>query len=416
MSATLRVGALILAMAIVQLAGGLLGIVVPLDLKATGVSNTNIGLIAAIYSAGFMAGAAIAPRLLADISNIRTYSIAAGLGAAAVLVMALQTSPFAWAGMRFIQGFCFALMFASAESWLTEATPQRNRGSVIGIYHVAAKLALALGPFFAIGYAETATEPYIWAGIFFAIGLIPICATRLKSPEALETEPFPISQMLKVTPSAVFGVFIAGVSNTGFLALLPVYAREATSVSASEAAATLFAFAWVGGMISQWPAGLISDLMDRRLIVAVLGIVAGVSTTFLAIMDLPPGSMITAVIIAIWGAGALSFYGICVAHAADRCKPSQITRMMSGLLFVWAAGSVIGPALFGFVMTEFGTRGLFIVEAVFGFSLVLVMVGRVSQKASIPEESREPFGIIQPTSIAAAEIDPRGDTETQTAT
>ncbi len=86
--------------------------------------------------------------------------------------------------------------------------------------------------------------------------------------------------------------------------------------------------------------------------------------------------------------------------------------MLSGLLFVWAAGSVIGPMVFGLVMSSpLGTRGLFILEAVIGFILFVLMVWRRQAKAPVVEEERESYEMVQPTSVVGADIDPRTDEE-----
>lgn len=412
MTAFRNVASLILAAALLQVAGGLLGVVVPLALGDVGVSDAIVGLIAGIYSAGFMAGAALAPKMIREIANIRVFAFAAALGASMALLMALFRDPLTWSIARFAQGIGIALMFASVESWMTEATPQSQRGSVIGIYHVVAKMALILGPFLAVGNAPADLEPYIWCGIFLAFSLMPVCITKSLQPAPPDPAPFPFRRMYEVAPAAVIGVFIAGFSNTGFLSLLPLYAQQAGgTTSVATAAATLMAAAYFGGVLSQWPAGYLSDRVDRRVVIGGMGLISAFAAIALIFLN-APGSLITQALIGLWGAGALSFYGLCIAHAADRCEPSKFARMLSGLLFVWAAGSVIGPMVFGLVMSSpLGTRGLFILEAVIGFVLFVLMVWRRQAKAPVVEEERESYEMVQPTSVVGADIDPRTDEE-----
>ncbi len=410
MTAYRNVFSLILAAALLQVSSGLLGVIVPLGLGDKGVSNSVIGLIAGIYSAGFMLGAMYAPRLIRDIGNIRVFAFAAAIAAVGALIMAMFRDPYVWALMRFLQGIGIALMFASDESWMTEATPEHQRGSVLGIYHVAAKVALVLGPFLAVGYSSHALEPFIWCGIFLTLALIPVCVTRRLQPNPPDPDPYPISRMFKVTPAAVIGVFVAGFSNTGFLALLPVYAEQASSGGAAETAAKLMAAAFIGGVISQFPAGLLSDKIDRRLVIAGMGIISGIAAIALTFLKGGPDQMLTLVLLGLWGAGALSFYGLCVAHAADRCEPDKIARMLSGLLFVWATGSVLGPIIFGFVMSlPTGTQGLFFLEAAIGFLLAFAMIYRRTAKAPVRDEQRESYEAVLPNSLPAVEIDPRTD-------
>jgi len=410
MTAFRNVASLILAAALLQVAGGLLGVIVPLALGAEGYSNAIVGLIAAVYSAGFMVGAAIAPRIIREIANVRAFAFAAGLLASVVLFMSLFRDPYSWGLARFAQGIGFALMFASVESWLTEATPQEKRGSVLGVYLVATKISLMAGPFLAVGSPPPALEPYVWCGIFFSLALLPVCLTRSLQPAPPDPSPFPIRRMFDVAPAAVIGVFVAGFSNTGFLSLLPIYASNAPGSSVTTAA-TLMAAAYLGSMISQWPVGYISDRIDRRLVIGAMGLASAAVALVLAIIDAQPGALVAEILIGLWGAGALSFYGLCIAHAADRSEPTKIARMMSGLLFVWAFGSILGPLVFGVVMSSpLGGRGLFILEAVIGVVLFLLMIWRRQAKEKVSADEREHFEIAQPTSVLGSEIDPRTDT------
>lgn len=408
MTAYRNVFSLILAAALLQVSGGLLGVIVPLALGDAGVSKGIIGLIAGIYSAGFMLGATYAPRLIRELGNIRVFAFAAALAAVAALFMAMFRDPALWAVMRFLQGIGIALMFASDESWMTEATPVNQRGSVLGIYHVVAKGALILGPFLAVGSTAQDLEPYIWCAIFLTLALIPVCVTRQLQPSPPDPNPYPINRMFKVTPAAVIGVFVAGFSNTGFLALLPVYAGESVSASEAEAAASLMAAAFIGGVVSQFPAGMLSDYIDRRLVIAAMGFVSGLAAIGLFFMADGPDNPVTLILLGLWGAGALSFYGLCVAHAADRCEPDKIARMLSGLLFVWATGSVLGPIVFGLVMSlPSGTQGLFLMEAVMGFLLGFAMIYRRTAKPPVDADDREAFEPVLPNSLPAVDIDPR---------
>ena len=79
MTAFRNVASLILAAALLQVASGLMGVIVPLALGDGGYSSATIGLIAAVYSGGFMLGAAAAPQMIRSIANIRTFSFAAAL-------------------------------------------------------------------------------------------------------------------------------------------------------------------------------------------------------------------------------------------------------------------------------------------------------------------------------------------------
>ena len=407
-----NVFSLIAAVAIMQLSAGILGIVTPLGLEQLGVSLPMVGFVAAIHAAGFMAGAACAPRALGLFGNIRVFSAAAALTCAGVLMMDLFMDPVGWTAIRLVQGASFALMFASAEAWLSDAVPAKNRGGVTGFYHVCAKAALLTGPFFASGHGALESQAYVWCGLFFALALVPICLTRRGQPAPPDNVPLPFSRLFKLAPAAVVAAFIAGVVNTGTLALLPIYAAGIAPnlATGTEAAAYAGAAAWLGGLISQWPAGRISDRVDRRLVVAIMALVSAAAALLLALTTGRTPLWTSLVLLSIWGAGSLSFYGVAIAHAIDRAASGQMARVMSGLLFVWAAGSVVGPPLSGFAMRAgFGNGGLFALAALMSLVLAILMGFRKLLRDEPPQAAQEPWEMAQPTSIAGADFDPRGE-------
>lgn len=405
-----NVWALIAAVAFLQLGGGILGIVTPLGLDRIGADELTIGLIAALHAGGYMIGAWYAPALIRVFGNIRVYCAAATVAGVTVLFMQLALDIAAWTAIRLVQGAAFSLMFSSAEAWLGAATPAKRRGAVSGLYHVVAKAALIVGPFFVAGLAATDARPFMWCAIFLSLSLLPICLTRRGEPQSPDKTPLSFKKLFEIAPAAVIAVFLAGVINTGTLALLPLYADIALEMinhNATTAAAIAAAAVWAGGLISQWPAGRISDHIDRRIVIAAMGIAAGFASFALGVSHLFPATFIILLLV-VWGAGSLSFYGVAVAHAIDRAEARQISQVMAGLLFVWAAGSVVGPLASGVALrTPVGPGGMFLLAGGFSVILVLAMLWRRVSKEQPDEAEQEPWNPAMPTLATKGEVDPR---------
>ena len=407
-----NISTLVMAVALIQLAGGALGVIAPLGLRELGLGNVGIGVVSALHSAGFMIGAAFATRAIIIFGHIRVYTAAAAFGAVTCLAMGLTPDPYAWTFYRVAQGAAFAWVFASAESWMSDSISEATRGRVTSFYHVIAKLALLAGPFFVVSVSPSELQPFAICALFFALAVLPISLTRRGQPQQPEPNPLPFRQLVQLAPAAILGAFLAGLINTGTLALLPVYMTtpEMTDDTAGRTAALAMAAAWLGGLFSQWPAGRLSDAIDRRLVIAGLGLMSAGAALLLGTAHTLLGQFATLGLIALWGSGSLSFYGICVAHAIDWAKPSQFTQIMSGLLFVWAFGSVVGPPLFGVAMSSnLGAQGLFLLTFVLSLGLAAAMLARRTAREPPPETGQEPWEIAQPTSVIAGELDPRGD-------
>jgi MFS family permease len=399
MSLLRNVAALIAAVTILQLAGGLLGVRIPLDFTEDGHSRTALGLIAASYSAGFMMGAMIATMLFARVGHIRVYAACAAIFSATTLALHFTDSVWAWGLARMVAGVAVALLFAAVESWLSFSVNAQSRGEVMSVYMVLTKGALAIGPFLAFNYQPLSAEPWMIAAAITALSMVPICFTSTAQPDPPKAQPPALVEQFATAPAAVISSFGAGLVNGGVLALAPIYAAQHYG---PNAAAEFYSAAFVGSLLLQWPAGRLSDRMDRRLVIAALAAIAAISSFALALWSGTLTNAWAITLFFIWGAGALSFYGIAVAHMADRAEPGKLAQSAAGLLFVWAAGSVVGPLILGPIVDLFDVAGMFWFAGAAALAVSFAMFWRrTARKGPVAKEDFSPqLG----TSVAAGEI------------
>jgi MFS family permease len=400
-----NVASLILAVMLLQAASGILSVTTPLALDYMGASARGVGVGAAGFSAGFMLGAWVAPDVVRRVGHIRAYSAAAAIYAAGILGMGLAFDPVGWGALRFLQGAASAVMFTAAESWIADSTPRSKRGGVMGMYQLLIKVAMSCGPLLIIEHAADDIRPFIWAGLLMVLAVIPLCATQRAQPVLPDREVFSLASMMRIPPAALAGAIVAGLANTGVMSQLPLYAKELQPGASASAAATLSIAAWMGGTVTQWPAGLLSDRVDRRLVVAGLAVLSLAACVALFLTAGHVSFAVTVALAALWGGGALSFYSVSAAHATDRSEPGQIAAVMSGMLFVWAAGSVAGPVITGITAdTRLGQPGVFAVVAVLYFGLAAANLWRVSVMRRPAPAQRTPFSAIGATSVVQAEV------------
>jgi MFS family permease len=407
MTSLRSVAALVAAMTILQAASGLANFWLPLAMRGDGLDATAVGFAGAAYSAGFMVGAFGAPRFLALVGHIRIFA-AAGSFVCTLTLAAHWADPLAvWALQRFGVGVCVALLFAAAESWMTAVAPASERGGVIGVYMVVSKLALAAGPALAGGAEPWAGEPLMIAAAIYALALVPICMTRAEQPAPPQPHPVAVRELIAIAPAAAAACMIAGVMNAGVMALAPLVFEDQHG---RAGAAALMSAAWVGSLITQWPAARISDRIDRRLVILALAVLAAVSAAALAVFESRLPFWATLLLVAAWGGGALSFYGVAVAHMADRAHPSGLARATSGLLFLWAAGAIWGPVLAGLAMrTPLGHDGLFWFAAGWAVALGAFMAARRAARSPALAQTRADRAPKEATSLAAGDLSYGGD-------
>jgi MFS family permease len=235
--------------------------------------------------------------------------------------------------------------------------------------------------------------------------VIPLCATQRAQPVLPDREALSLAKMMRIPPAALAGAIVAGIANTGVTSQLPLYAKHLAPAAAGASAASLYIAAMIGGTITQWPAGLLSDRIDRRLVVAGL---AGIALSACIALFLTAGKVsfsVTILLAALWGAGALSFYSVSASHATDRSEPGQIAQVMSGMLFIWAAGSVAGPIITGGTAdTQLGQPGVFAVVGVLYLALMAANLWRVSVMKRPDAAHRTPFVNVTGTSVVEGQV------------
>tara|TARA_R110000868_G_scaffold165291_3_gene398227 strand:- start:3358 stop:4806 length:1449 start_codon:yes stop_codon:yes gene_type:complete len=404
-----NVTAIVVALALTQAATGAISVVGPLTLIAQGASTLTIGAIASSYALGFVLGARMAPAEIRQIGHIRAFAAFAAGGALAAAGLYLSTHTAWWMLMQALIGMSVAGLLASGESWIAGAAPATRRGAVLGFYLVASKLGFMAGPFLAAFATPGSAAGFLIVSSLFTASLIPVSATRRAEPSPPSAEPFGPVRLWQTAPSAVIAAFIAGIVNGAVLQLYALFVAELSPGSAASMAA-LFNAAMIGGaVLSQWPAGIISDHVDRRVVIAVLASVSGLAAALLAIFAMQLPLPVVFGLAAIWGAGSMSFYGIAVAHAADRAGQGEAANMMSGILMIWATGSMIGPALAGVVMGEAGVASLFMFAAVGLFVLTLAMLFRRAGTASVADIDKGEFAPSLATSTSGADLNPMSE-------
>ena len=399
-----NVAAIVLALTILQMATGGLSVVGPLTLLAQGAPTLKIGAIVSGYALGFLLGAHLAPREIRRIGHIRACAAFAASASIAAALLYANGSLAWWLLMQFIMGASVAGFFASGESWIASSAPGERRGAILGFYLVSSKIGFILGPFLVATTSPGSAAGFLIVAALFTASLIPISATNRAQPDTPTTEPFSPYKVWQIAPSAIVAAFVAGLVNGAVVQLYSVFVGSMGTASVAATAALFNAFMIGGSVLAQWPAGMISDRVDRRLVIAALALISGATALVLAFFSgLLPHSLIF-ILAAIWGAGALSYYGVAVAHAADRAAEGEATSMMSAILMTWAAGSMIGPLAAGTVMSVTGPAGLFLFAAVALLSLAAAMIYRRSGKAPVDEDDKAEFEPTSATSVAVYEL------------
>lgn len=393
--------AIILGATILQVANGVLGIIIPLQMGLAETSATEIGFVVTAYSIGFLVGCLKSPGIIRDIGHIRAFAVLAAIFSVSSLLFIVVDWPLAWALLRLAGGISAAGLYAVIESWVTDQAPPKGRGRVLAIYMVCNKAGLMLGQgVLALG-DTSAMGFYLLAGICAVISIVPVSLTKTGGPPTRDVAALSYAELYRIAPMGIVGCFGAGMVNPTLLGLAPVYGLE-IGVSAQHIPLLIVA-AQFGTFALQWPLGWFSDRVDRRLVIVLATVGSSIIGLILALVG-NVGLPLLLILFVLWGGFALSVYSVCIVHAGDHVDRNQFVPLVSSLMMVWAIGASVGPALATLSMNLFGAVGLMYYVAAISAAIGGFALWRMHRRDPVAARDREAFVNIPASSPGFAEL------------
>lgn len=400
--------ALFISTGALMLGSGHLGTFMSLRLQAGGTSDQLTGLVMSGFYLGMVIGAWFCHIVLQRVGHIRAYAVFAATNCAAVLALPLLEFPLVWFLLRICTGISMMGLFMIVESWLSERAPASIRGRVFSVYMVVSFSGLGGGQFL-LKLAGIESETHFFViGMLFALCLLPVALTRAMHPLPVDKLRFNWSRLYKTAPFGFVGALAAGLMAGAFYGLAPVSLRQAgveIGGIANFMAATIF-----GGLLMQYPMGLVSDRYDRRTVLATLAIF--VSLLSLLLMTVPAGQpLLLYAIGGLFGGFLFTVYPVAVAHSHDHFDASNIVTVSAALLLVYGLGAGFGPMLASSMMVPLGSEGLQLFIATVGLLYgVAAYIRRHVEVVAV--EDQEPFvAMAQHTSTVIHAMDPRIEEE-----
>lgn len=407
MNPVIAVGAIINGVVLLQAGTGLLNTLLPIRMQDGGFTATEIGIVAAGFSAGFLFGCIYAPYLILRIGHIRAFSAFATMLSALTLGLAIETEVILWTVVRVLSGFCFAGLLTVSDSWISGETDRSVRGRVLSVYMILYKLAQASGPLILTIAVIDGNWHFMLVSALFSLSLLPVALRHGDNPTPPSPERMGLLTVYRLTPLTVVGCVCVGTANSAMMNLIPLYGVEVgLGVSGAVILASVLQF---GALGLQWPMGWASDRRDRR-VVMIAGMI-GMAAISLVIVLLPsPPLWVYAVLIAITGGFGFSIYPIMVAHAGDFVEPNRMVPLCATLMLAFAFGMVLGPITGSASMDIFGPNGLFLHTIFFAGLFVLFAVYRMSRRAAPATADRPAYVNVPLSSTAIGSLDPRTPT------
>jgi MFS family permease len=412
MSAVVSIAALLAGSGLLLLAGGLHGLLLPLAGLAQGFSDASLGLLGAGWALGYMSGCLATPVIVKRVGHVRAFGALASLAAITVLLNLLFIDSLVWIVLRAITGFCFSGAAMIVESWLNERSTSETRGRIFGFYTM-----INLGATTAGQMLLTLGDPsgfffFVLGSIIYSMALLPTALSTAASPQPLTQARLNPKKLWRNSPIAVVAVFMVGISNGTFGTLGAVYGRR-IGLEVPEIA-IMMSLALLAGAVVQIPVGLLSDRLDRRLVLVGLAVVAmslGSSLSLFGGLD----TTLTILLVAGFGGVIYSMYPVIVAHASDHAEAGDFLSISGGLLLIFGTGTMLGPLFASGLMTFTYPGALFQVTASAHLAMLGFALWRMRQRAAVAPEDKSEFVLAvssaQITTPETVVLDPRTEVD-----
>lgn len=401
MSSAYPVRALLLAIFVLMAGGGFLSTLIAIRLELLGVPAGIIGLVATSYFGGLMLGSLRAVRIIARIGHIRAFAAFVTIYSASSLTYAILDDPSVWIILRFIDGFVMAGVFVCLESWLNQQANPKNRSAVLAAYMIALYCGQAAGQFLLNLGDRAPALPFMVSAILLSIALLPVLLTRMEQPRMEAIAPFSLRRLYRVSPLGIVGTLVTGTMLGAFYGLGAVYIQRIGMGLSQVALFTSLVIA--GGVVLQYPLGILSDRFDRRLVVISCFLAVAAISTPLALAVLPP--LTTIALGCLFGGFAFALYPLCVAHSNDHLAEEERIGASGGLVLTYSAGAVAGPLIGSGGMGTLGPQGLFLVIGGLSLAGGIFGIWRSFARASVPSEDQQTFQSLPRTTPMAAVLE-----------
>lgn len=403
--------ALFVSTLLLQIGGGMSGYLLPLRAAEEGWDTLVISLFAASFATAFTLGCIVVPRIVFLVGHVRVFSALTAAMAIALLLHSIIVDPLAWAIFRGLHGFALAGTYMVLESWLNEKSSNEARGTIFAIYMIMSTCGIMIGQFLVPLGDTSDTILFIACALAFLAALFPTTLSTAASPKPLTTVKFDLKALFLRSPIASVTALFCGIITGTWLNLGPVFItlRDLTTSDG----AIMLASAMAGGTLGQFPFGMLSDKIDRRIVMIIISIIGGLSCLTAYVIDLENLNVFF-ILMFFLGLGIFPLYSIAIAHANDFSAADEFVETSSGLLVIFGVGSIVGPIMGALTMEALGPEGMFVLLSVSFVIVALYAAYRLNQSERAPEEDRTDYSVTpvgRSISPQTFEFDPRADPE-----
>jgi len=379
--------ALLLGMGLLMVGNGMQSTLLGVRGQIENFGTFEMSVVISAYFIGFLGGSRMAPNLIRRVGHVRVFAALASLISAVMILYPTLVNPWVWVLGRILIGFCFSAVFVTAESWLNDAASNENRGQALSIYMIVQTAGIVLAQGLMVTADPSGYVLFVIPSILVSIAITPILLSISPTPAFETTKAMSLRELMGFSPLGCVGMFLLGGVFSAQFGMASVYGTEAglTVGEISIFVATIF----IGGMLTQYPTGWLSDRMDRRALIALTAAVGAVGAS-IGVMSNGDFNLIL-VAAFLMGSTSNPLYSLLLAYTNDFLDHEDMAAGSGGMIFLNGLGAVSGPLITGWMMSVFGASGFYMLIGVLFTMLATYAVYRATQRPAIPVDETGSF-------------------------
>ena len=406
----LKTWALFFGFSLICLGHGLQGTLLGVRATLEGFTFISTGIIVAGYYIGYLIGSLLIPLFLERVGHIRVFAALASLASIAILLHAIFLDPYSWFTIRILTGISLSGIYIIMESWLNEKSTNQTRGKILSIYMIITFVFVGLGQFLLNLSEPMKIDLFILVSILLSFSLLPILLSTTDAPGFENPKSLAIKELYIISPLSFIGAICIGLAHSALFGYGAVYA---TAKNFSIFEISLFMVIITSfGAIFQWPIGIISDKIDRRIILIGVTFIASGFSIFIVISSYL-SSTIFFVILALYGGMSLPMYSLAIANMNDFLKSDEIVSASATFGILVGIGSIGGPVFASFFMKIIGPDGFFVY--LFFIHIILGFFGiyRMSKRVKPSDLESQYFPLPRNISSVGMELNPKAEAKNE---
>ncbi|WP_413111824.1 MFS transporter [Thaumasiovibrio sp. DFM-14] len=336
----------VIALSLYAVASGYLMSIIPLMLSNYGIDANNASWLASVFYLGLLIGAIVIEPAVNHIGH-RLALIACLILLIATIVF-LPLAPFAWVWLvtRFIAGIAVAGVFVIVESWLLVGD-EDNRAKRLGLYMGSLYGGSAIGQLGIGFFGVQGSIPFIMILSLLAMAVLVLLFAPASQPTTSHSTALPLKQLDKLNHTAIIGCVVSGLLLSAVYGLMPVELTH-RNVSQSQLS-TLMTLVILGGMAVQTLVPALIKIVGRT---PLMGLFSLLGVFAVGLMILNDALHVLSIGIFLLGMAVFALYPIAINLGCDKLDESQIVSATQVMLFCYSIGSVAGPVIANWFMSN----------------------------------------------------------------